>query len=402
MTIHLWYTDDALTDFIKNKAVAFYEQNDIRVETKLVSGLEYLEQINRDSLSTEEAGPDVFVISNDSLEKAYLAGLTTNISGGIETLEQAGYSQTAIDAVTYNGKCIGIPFYYETAALLYNKTYLEQIVQNNNEAVSEDENATIISADDLIPSSIADILNFADSYSTPENVEYFFRWDVSDIFYNYFFIGNYISVGGNAGDRKDEINIYNTDAIVSLKVYQQMSQFFSIDAKEINYEKVMAQFLEGKTIYTIATSDCIATLEAAKKNGEFEYEYGIATLPNINNELETKGMSVTNALVINGYSGHKDASERFIRFLSDEAGNDLYNFAGKLPAKVGQAYENENLLAFHPMMAFVSGIDADCGISHYGLRTGGCDDELLIGVLYGVSDIPEAARHILILDLRVG
>ena len=55
-----------------------------------------------------------------------------------------------------------------------------------------------MTADQLIPASVVDILTFADQYSTPENVEYFLRWDVSDIFYNYFFIGNYISVGGAA------------------------------------------------------------------------------------------------------------------------------------------------------------------------------------------------------------
>ena len=47
-----------------------------------------------------------------------------------------------------------------------------------------------MTADQLIPASVVDILTFADQYSTPENVEYFLRWDVSDIFYNYFFIGN--------------------------------------------------------------------------------------------------------------------------------------------------------------------------------------------------------------------
>ncbi len=335
-TIHLWYTDDALTDYLNSKAVSFYEKNDIRVEPTLVSGLEYLEAVNRASVHEEEDAPDVFILSNDSLEKAYLAGLATEIKDNSMVADSTKYSTAAQNAVLYNGKYLGYPLYFETSALLYNRTYLEQIA-------AEEE---LGSADELIPSSIADILNFADQHSTPENVEYFFRWDVSDIFYNYFFIGNYITVGGVSGEDKNQINIYNTDAIASLSVYQELNQFFSIDTKETNYDTIMQEFLEGRTIYTIATSDCMKKLDEAKKNGEFAYEYGIANIPDINQELATKGMSVTNALVINGYSRHKDAAKQFVEYLVSEDGNELYEKTGKLPARIQEQYLNENMAMY--------------------------------------------------------
>ncbi|MBQ6786421.1 MAG: extracellular solute-binding protein [Lachnospiraceae bacterium] len=335
-TVHLWYTDAALTDYLNSKAVSFYEATDIRVEPMLVSGLEYLEAINRASVQEQEDAPDVFILTNDSLEKAYLAGLVTELENISDLANSTHYSQAAQNAVSYHGKYLGYPLYFETSALLYNKTYLEQIV-------AEEE---LSSADALIPSSIADILNFADQYSTPENVEYFFRWDVSDIFYNYFFIGNYISVGGAAGDNCEEIDIYNEDAIASLSVYQELNQFFSIDTKETNYDTIMQEFLDGKTIYTIATSDCMKKLEEARENGEFVYEYGIANIPDINAELMTKGMSVTNALVVNGYSKHKEAAGRFIEYLAKEDGNELYEKTGKLPARIQEQYANNNMVAF--------------------------------------------------------
>lgn len=335
-TIHLWYTDASLSDYLNSKAVSFYEDTDIRVEPMLVSGLEYLETINQASVQEEEDAPDVFIITNDSLEKAYLAGLATELKDSSMVSDCVNYSQAAQNAVLYHGKYLGYPLYFETSALLYNRTYLEQIAAE----------AELSSADELIPSSIADILNFADQYSAPENVEYFFRWDVSDIFYNYFFIGNYISVGGAAGDDSDEISIYNEDAIASLSVYQDLNQFFSIDTKETNYDTIMQEFLEGKTIYTIATSDCMKKLEEAKKNGEFAFEYGIANIPDINAELVTKGMSVTNTLVINGYSKHKEVADQFIKYLVSEDGNELYEKTGKLPARIQAQYENNNIVAF--------------------------------------------------------
>lgn len=335
-TIHLWYTDDSLTDYLNNKALDFYNATDVRVETKLVSGLEYLEAINQASLSDEETTPDVYILSNDSLEKAYLAGLATPINNTKILEDSTLFSQAARNAVSYHGNYVGYPLYFETSALLYNKTYLNQIAAE----------AGLENADSLIPSSIADILTIADQYSTPENVEYFFRWDVSDIFYNYFFIGNYISVGGDAGDDKSHIDIYNTQSIASLKVYQEMNQFFSIDTKESSYDSVIQEFLDGKTIYTIVTSDCLKRLEEASGKGEFDYEYGIAKLPDINQDMITRGMSVTNALVINGYSEQKDIANQFVEFLSEQGSEDLYEMTGKLPARLQTSYEDDRQLAF--------------------------------------------------------
>ena len=223
-TVHLWYTDDALTDYLSSKALEFYENTDIRVVVRLVSGLEYLEAVNAASLDDGIDTPDLYILSNDSLEKAYLAGLATQLPDTAPVYEEQLFPQSARDAVQYNGKYVACPMYFETSALLYNKTYLQQIADE---------------AEQLIPASIVDILTYADQYSTPENVEYFFRWDVSDIFYNYFFIGNYISVGGAAGDDKSLIDIYNTESVSSLKVYQEMNQFFSIDTKETNYDTIM-------------------------------------------------------------------------------------------------------------------------------------------------------------------
>lgn len=352
-TIRLWYTDASLTDYLSSKTLEFYNQTDIRVETKLVSGLEYLEAINNASLNDEEEMPDVYIIGNDSLEKAYLSGLAVELDESVPIYIPSAYNQAAKNAVTYENKYVGCPFYFETSALLYNKTYLEQIAEDSNANVEGAENGgqeetpqEVVNADDLIPTSIADILNFADMYSAPENVEYFFRWDVSDIFYNYFFIGNYISVGGDAGDDKGNINIYNTESISTLKVYQELNQFFSIDTKETNYDTIIQEFLEGKIIYTIATSDCIKKLDDAAKNGEFLYEYGIAQLPDINIELSTRGMSVTNAFVINGYSTHKATAASLIQFLATTSVEDLYEMTGKISAMTREEYNNPHVEGF--------------------------------------------------------
>ena len=285
-----------------------------------------------------------------------MAGLATQLPDSAPIYDEQLFHQAARNAVLYDGKYVACPLYFETSALLYNKTYLQQIADEANGAGSDESEDSgenpeetagqSVTADQLIPTSIVDILTFADQYSTPENVEYFFRWDVSDIFYNYFFIGNYISVGGDAGDDKTLIDIYNTESVSSLKVYQELNQFFSIDTKETNYDTILQEFQEGRTIYTIATSDCIRKLDEAAKNGEFGYEYGVAKLPDINQELTTKGMSVTNALVLNGYSEHKESAGRLMEYLVRDASTDLYSMTGKLSSVTQSVNGNEHAAVF--------------------------------------------------------
>ncbi len=233
---------------------------------------------------------------------------------------------------------IAYPFYYETSFLLYNKTYMEDVLRARQENESGGEDLGIV-----IPSTIDDILNFADEYDAPETVEAVFKWDVSDIFYNYFFIGNYISVGGDAGDDPMNINLYNEFAIQCLKVYQQLNQFFSIDTNIVTYEGILEEFLEGKTVFTIATTDAVGRLDAAKEAGEFLFEYGVAVIPDINIDYKSRGLSVTNAVVINGYSEKQEKANDFAKYIAYDKAEDLYKRGGKIPARYGVAFENPEI-----------------------------------------------------------
>ncbi len=417
-TIYFWYTDEALTDYLGSAAVAYGEAHDVRVIPVLASGLEYLEEINKASIQSENM-PDLYIISNDSLEKAFLAGLASPISEESWGEIKEEYPDAARLAVTYKNKTIGYPFYFETSSLLYNRTYLEEFARSQIEAERDAAEGEAAMADfeengpeeesqgnedaqagessqeggntqgdgtsqadadaqnegglreggegsgedgtepdgemealvdervkELLPSTIDDILNFANEYNAPEQVEAIFKWDVTDIFYNYFFAGNYMIVGGAAGDNTENMNIYNKDAIDCLKVYQALNQFYSIDTKEISYEKVLNDFMEGKIVYTVATTDAVAKLEEAKGNGDFAYEYSIAPVPDINEELLTRSLSVTNCVAVNGYSDKQELARDFARFLTCEYTDTLYSRTGKVAARYGVDYGNINLQEF--------------------------------------------------------
>lgn len=329
-TLYFWYSDDSLTEYLTNAAAAYYEEKGVHVIPVLHSGLEYLEEINTSSVHPSEdiqQMPDLYVISNDSLEKAYLSGLAVQVKDKEGLCTTDSFPQTALDAVSYQGKYVGYPFYYETSALLYNKTYMDQ-------------------TEETVPETVDDILAFADAYDAPEQVEAVFKWDVSDIFYNYYFTGNYMIVGGEAGDDPQQIDIDNEKARECLEIYQNLNQFFSIDTKEVTYDTVIQDFIDGKIVMTVATSDVAARLEEAKAAGEFAYEYGITKMPDLTDSLKGRSLSVTNAIVINGYSEKSESANDFAAFLISKHADELYAKTGKLSSRYGVTYENENITAF--------------------------------------------------------
>ncbi|MBO4901255.1 MAG: sugar ABC transporter substrate-binding protein [Lachnospiraceae bacterium] len=195
----------------------------------------------------------------------------------------------------------------------------------------------------MIPSTMDDIRNFANNYDAPEAVEAVFKWDVSDIFYNYFFVGNYMNVGGEDGDNNAIFNIYNKQAVECLSVYYDLNSFFSIEDEENTYDSILQEFLDGKTVFTVATTDAVSKIEQAKLDGNFDFEYGISVLPDLSSTLKVRGLSVTTCMAVNGYSDNKDAANDFASYLSFEKGQELYRKAGKISCKRGCVYENNEI-----------------------------------------------------------
>ena len=413
-SVYLWYTDEDFTDFFTNAAVEFHElYPEIRVIPTLVNSAEYLENINEASLSNDSF-PDVYMLTNDSIEKAYLSGLASNVRDSEGVLNQAHFGTGALSAVTYDGNYVGYPLSYETTVLLYNRTYLQNYVDKlNTEGVSDidaDAGADSLSDEDLaeyledmenvgdasaetvteektytleefIPETFDDIIEFANVYEASDGVEAILKWDVSDIFYNYLFVGNYMIVGGDAGDDTGNISICNTDSVTCMKVYQNLNSVFSIDADSSDYDSMLKDFLDGKFVYTIVTSDAIKTVNEAldKKQVEIDeamaarelalanaedseaseglegsetssvaeveipvkYDFGYANIPDLSGDLKSRSLSVTNALLVNGYSEKKDAANKVAAFLTTKYAGSVYDRTGRLPAAKDAHLEGE-------------------------------------------------------------
>lgn len=316
----LWYTDEKLNEYLVNTANRFEQDRGVDVTLQLVTAVDYIELINRASVS-ESGGPDLYIASSELLEKARLAGLTTENDSYMPRELEERFPQKALDAATCGGKLVAYPFYFETCFLLYNRNYVEQA-----------------------PATVDEILAFSDTFEAAgalEKVENIFKWNVSDIFYDFFFIANYVNLGGPTGDDPYQVALAADEVVQCLTYYQSLNEFFAIDAEAVTTDGVLQEFIDGKTVYTIAKTDAIARLDEASK--EEESFYGIALVPDLTEELQTKGLSVTNSVVVNPYSPNRIKAQEFARYITYDKVDDLYEMAQKMPVKKGVEYENAQM-----------------------------------------------------------
>jgi len=354
-TIYFWYSDETLTNFLNSAAVAFGEREGVRVLPVLTSESEYLEAVNQASLYSEQM-PDVWLLSHDSLEKAYLAGLAAPIQDAEGICNEKNFPRAALSAVTYQGKAVGYPFSFEVSALVYNETYLaewaaqtamKELLNAGDAGENPEQNPDGIPVDEAllaertaayfasaVPDTVEDIRIIADTFDVPAGVEGVMKWDVTDIFYNYWFVGNYMIVGGENGDDPGRIDISNPETVQCLEIYKALNQFFFIESDTVDYDSVITDFCEGKTVFTIATTDVVKRLADAEAEGLLGFDYGFALLPRVSDTLESRSMSVTNVAAVNGYSRHKALANRFAAYLTGECAETLYGRTGKVPANL--------------------------------------------------------------------
>ena len=320
-TLYLWYEDAALTEFLNSVTVSYNDrQTRYRVEPKLISDTDYLDRIYKASINNNDL-PDIYILGNDSLERAVLTGLAAPVMDSTHFTDTKYFPQAAIDAVTYEGETVAYPLSFETSALLYNEDYLQMMADKAGKSL-----------EDTVPKTIIDIISLSNSFDAPEGVTDIFKWDVSDIFYNYYFIGNYMSVGGKDGDDPKNLDIYNSKVIQCLQVYQQLNSYFAINTDTDDYSSVINDFADGRIVFTVATTGAVKTLRDKIASGDSTVRYGVTMLPDLTKDLKSKPMSVTDCFVVNGYSEQQNAANSFIQYVLYSQMSDFYARTGKAPA----------------------------------------------------------------------
>lgn len=342
-TISLWYTDDALTNFLNDVSVAYTDsQSRYRVEPTLIDDTDYIQKIYDASTSADEDTeyPDIYIAGNDQLERLWLTGLAGRVQDTEHFNDNHYFCEPAINAITYQGKIVAYPLYFDAAAFLYNEDYLQSMADNAGQTLEE-----------TVPQTMLDVIRLANDYDAPESVDAVLKWDVSDIFDNYCFVGDYMSIGGETGDNTDILHVYNPQLISCLQVYQQMNQFFSVDPSTDHYEQLLQDFAAGRIVFTLATSDSVRKISDYCRQNDTELNYGVTAIPDLTDDLQSKTLSITQCLVVNGYSERQDAAGEFIRYLLFNDMGSFFDQTGKAPALAGITYSDSHMQGFYKAYA---------------------------------------------------
>ena len=361
----LWYTDASYAEYVRDAAVSYEKKYGVKVIPTEVSDVDYLEQIQTSSTDGIKAA-DLFMLTGDQLEKAVLSGLAGQVRDPDKVLNSAFYTDASLRAVTYRDNMYGYPLSYETAFVIYNKTLMKEIAKSailqgdpeNTEGITlvvpeensgeeapaereltEEEQLQVDAmAENILPTSVVGIMDFANQYSLPEGVEHYFLWDTEDVLYNYWFAGAYLNVGGENSDKSEEINLYNDQALYSLSVYQDFKNFFSMGDEELSYNEVIDGFFQRKYVFTVVGTDIVAKVQKAKEEETFKDEYSVLPLSMLNSTMNSKGLSVTTMVCVNGLGEDRLEAEKFADFMTNEYAPNLYARCEKMSAARLQEY----------------------------------------------------------------
>ncbi|MCR5215955.1 MAG: extracellular solute-binding protein [Lachnospiraceae bacterium] len=320
VNLNFWYTDSNMTEYFTKCVEQFEaEHPHIQVTLSLVATSGYLENIDLQSVHQINA-VDVYMLNNSDLEQAYLAGLAQPYDADVDVFTEANYGKSAMRAVTYYGKQIAYPLYFDSAFLVYNTNYVTQVPQTFDDIL-------IFSSQEVEEDSI---LN---------NMEKTMTWDVSNYKFNYVFLSDYFVMGGVSGDDRSYIDTNNDNVIAALTYYQALYDFFAIDRKELDKNGALTEFMEGKTAFTMARIGDLPTLDEGKSTHE-NFDYGTAAMPDLTENLPASSISYTQCLVVDPFSVHRKEAGEFVKAVCYDYVADFYGMTGFLPSRNNWNYSN--------------------------------------------------------------
>lgn len=327
--IKIWYQYKGYEEYIE-QAVASYKEKyglDMKVVIEFVSEPGYYDYINNKSL--EGKGPDIFVMGSEYAEKAYLLGIAKE-NTNTDIYNNEIYGSAAITSISYKDKIYGYPLGFDVSAMVTNTDYcsddivtfedIKYFADNFNDIVDDETETVEVASNTIDYSRIRGIL----------------AWDVKNLLFNYGFIGNGVKI--TVDDRKT-IDISNNSVITAANSYFLLKDYFSLTGEE-TYEDVKTSFSNGETVFVLAGTDIIKSLD----NSEVNFE--VNKMPDLTSEIPCQGLSYTDLLAVNPMSDDIDIAVKLAEYISYEYAENMYDVSGIVSCRKDIVYEDEHINQF--------------------------------------------------------
>ncbi|MDC3418586.1 extracellular solute-binding protein [Aquibacillus salsiterrae] len=301
----VWMNDqESQLNAIEATAKQYTEETGIEIEIKGMAMLDMVEKLDLDGPSGN--GPDIFYQPHDRIGDLVVRGLADPINLG-DAADQ--YTDTAINAVTYDEEIWGVPNVVETYALYYNK----DIVGDEAPATMEDINAIM------------------SEYTNKSNDEYGFLAEANNFYYMYpYFAGNggYVFANENGVYDPQDIGLANEGSVKGAELIQSWFNDGYLP-KEITADIQNGLFKDGKVATIINGPWMMKEYEEALGDS-----LGAAPLPLLDNGENPKSFVGVKTYMLSYYSENKEWATDFMKYLTNsEQAMNYFKTAGEMPAR---------------------------------------------------------------------
>ncbi|MGD7045254.1 sugar ABC transporter substrate-binding protein [Jeotgalibacillus proteolyticus] len=301
-TLKVWVNDSEEQKAVLDKLFDKYtEETGIEIETTPMNMLDQIEALNLDGPAGN--GPDLFFQPHDRLGNILLQNLAAPMDLGDA---QDDYSETAIDAVTYEGEVYGAPLVVETYATFYNKDMVDEA-----------------------PATMDDLMTIAEEQTDESTETYGFLMEAANFYFSYPFFGAngaYVFNNEDGAYDVEDIGLNNEGAVAGGELIQSWYENGYIPV-EVNADIMNGLFADGKVGVAITGPWQIPAYQEALGDS-----LGTAILPTVDGTNATSFVGVKSWMV-SDYSENKEAATDLALFLTNEENSTQYfEEAGELPA----------------------------------------------------------------------
>lgn len=299
----VWENDDPL-QLANTKTLANqYEiETGIQVEVIAVPLLKQQDKLTLDGPAGK--GPDLVTWPHDRIGEAVLKGLIQPIQ--VEDEVKNAFTESSIQALTYDGQLYGLPKTTESIALIYNKKWISRP-----------------------PETFEELVAFAKAHTNPQEKKYGLLYEAANFYYSYFLFtahGGYVFKAD--GGRYDTQDIgLNNDG--SQKAVATIRQWFQegLMPKSVNADVVNGLFKEGKVAAVINGPWAIKDYQKAG------IDLGVAPIPTINGKHPQTFIGVK-GWYLSAYSQNAYWATDLMKFLTSKAAlQKRFQETGEIPPR---------------------------------------------------------------------
>lgn len=268
-----------------------------------------------------------------------------------DDLNLDNYLDPAIDSLKVDGETLAIPTDAATHFLLYREDLIEELLTNEEWQEKYRELSQEVLGSEVDPKhpddwNWDDFIAMSAFFTKEKNdlspTKYGTALQLKNLIMNVFLWDNILwSEGGGWFDEEERVTINSEPARKAMEVYSEVftNKFTSPDSSVAEFPEAQAAMSSGNAAFIIQWSAAFDELNDPDRSPETAGKIGVAPVPGKQAHVQGQGIG------LNKYSNNKEASLKWMEYLTTSEANELYAESGGITAmaEVMEASDKEIL-----------------------------------------------------------